>query len=254
MRGAAEYSVRQSRGGAAVFLAAILLLLLVAACSEQAQEPTATPTATPEPVDPGEELQRTVESLMALQSVSFDLEHLVGSTNLMPGVLMNRAYGRAVVPGKFEITVEGELLFPRSYVEIEMISLDDQAFMTNLINKQWEEVSPAALPINLGGFGATLAGIVDEVQSPVLLGEDSLDGVDVYHIGGDITSEVLKGLVPTAGTGFPVSLEMWTERETGMLRRALITGQVVLTDVQESERQLKLDGANEPVTIEPPEL
>ena len=252
MLGSEESLSSQFRVVARIFLAVGALLVVMLACSTDG--PAATPTPTPKPVDPREELQRTVESLMALQSVAFDLEHLVGSTNLLPGVLMNRAYGRAVVPGKFDLTVEGELLFPRSYMEIGMISLGEEAYMTNLINGQWEEVTVSSLPIDLTDFGATLAGIVDEVQSPQLLGQENLDGVDVYHIGGDITSEVLKGLVPTAGTGFPVALEMWTERETGMLRRALITGQVVVTDVAEAERQLKLEDENEPVTIEPPEL
>ena len=159
-----------------------------------------------------------------------------------------------MVPGEFDITVEGELLFPRSYLEIGMISLGDEAYMTNLVSGQWEEVSQAALPINLSDFGETLAAIVEDVQSPRLLGQENMDGVVVYHIGGDITSEVLKGLVPTAGTGFPVELEMWTERDTGMLHRALITGQVVATDVEEAQRQLILEGANQPVSIERPEL
>ena len=252
MPGSEESLSSRFRVVARIFLAVGALLVVMVACS--ADGPPATPTPTPKPVDPREELQRTVESLLALQSVAFDLEHLVGSTNLLPGVLMNRAYGRAVVPGKFDMTVEGELLFPRSYMEIGMISLGEEAYMTNLINGEWEEVSVDSLPIDLTDFGATLAGIVEEVQSPQLLGHENLDGVNVYHIRGDITSEVLKGLVPTAGTGFPVALEMWTERETGMLRRALITGQVVVTDVAEAERQLKLEHENEPVTIEPPEL
>ena len=252
MIGAAK-NVRLCRAGlAGALLLPAALLLASVACSGAG--PTATPTPTPKPVDPKEELQRTVESLMSLQSVAFDLEHLVGSTNLLPGVLMTRAYGKAVVPGEFDITVEGELLFPRSYLEIGMISLGEQAYMTNLVNGQWEEVSQSSLPINLTDFGATLAGIVEEVQSPRLLGRETVDGVDLYHIGGDITSEVLRGLVPTAGTGFPVALEIWTERETGMLRRALITGQVVATDVAEAQRQLRLEGANQPVTIERPEL
>ncbi len=252
MVGAANSTKARVVKAAGILLAMILLFAAALACSETA--PTATPTATPKPVDPQEELQRTVESLAALQSVAFDLEHLVGSTNLLPGVLMTRAFGNAVVPGKFDITVEGELLFPRSYLEIGMINIGEQAYITNIANGQWEETAPASLPINLGDFGATLAGIVEEVQSPRLLGQENIDGVDFYHIGGSITSEVLKGLVPSAGTGFPVELQMWTERETGMLRRALITGQVVATDVAESERQLTLDRVNEPVTIEPPEL
>ena len=231
---------------------AILLGLSLAACN--AGSPTPDPAPRAEPVDPRMELQRTVESLMALHSVAFDLHHVVGSTSILPGVLMDRAYGKAIVPGQFDVTIEGELLFPRSYVEIGMISVDGKSYMTNLINGEWEQVSSDALPINLSNIGVTLADIVVMVQEPVLLGNDRVDGVDVYHISGSITSEVLKQLVPTAGTGFPVALEMWTERSTGMLRQALITGQVVLTDVEETQRQLTLDSVNESITVEPPDL
>ena len=229
---------------------ALLLLALFVACG--AEPPT--PTPTPEPVDPREVLQRTVGELMALQSVSFDLEHVVGTTSILPGVLMNRAYGRAMVPGAFEVTVESELLFPRSYLEIGMVSVGGASYMTNVLSGEWEEVDAGTLPINLTQLGVTLAGIVEQVQSPELLGEERVEGTDTYRIAGGIVSEALKELVPTAGTGFPVSLEIWIDRESGMLRQARITGQVVVTDVEDAERLLTLEGANEPVTIEPPEL
>ena len=236
--------------------AAMLLLLVVspAACTVSEPAATPTPTPTPEPVDPREELQRTFESLMQLDTVSFDLDHIVGSTNILPGILMHRAYGRAQVPGRFAITVEAESLFPSSYLEIEMVKVDEASYMTNVLNGEWEEVAQGSLPINLGEFGATLARIVEHVQSPTLLGEVRQDGVDLYHIEGNIMSEALKELVPTAGTGFPVELEIWIQRDTGMLREALITGQVVLTDAEDSQRRLTLDDVNQPVTIEAPDL
>ena len=237
---------------AALAVVALLFGLSAAACS--ASEPTAVPALTPKPVDPREELQRTVERLLDLRSVSFDLHHVVGTTSILPGVLMNRAYGKAMVPGEFDVTVEGELLFPRSYIEIGMISVDGSAYMTNLINGDWEQVDPEALPMDLSTLGATLADIVDNVQDPQLLGREQIGGVAVYRISGNITSEVLKQLVPTAGTGFPVALEMWTEQDTGMLRQALITGKVVLTDVEDYQRKLTLDNVDEPVTVEPPGL
>ena len=237
------------RAGALFALASLALLLFAVSCAN-----LRTPTATTEPVDPREELQRTVSRLTELKSVSFDLGHIVGSTNLLPGVIMHRAYGNAVVPGQFDITVEGELLFPRSYLEIEMISIDDEAYMTNLLNGEWEEIAPSALPIKLGDFGVTLADIVDRVQSPELLGEDRDGGVNVMHIGGAIVSEDLRELVPTAGTGFPVTLEMWIDRDTSMLREALITGQVVVTDVAEAQRRLVLEDPDEAVSIERPDL
>ncbi len=252
-RTAGALSLRGCHGWKAVLVVAVLLVgVSVLSCT--AAEPTPIPTATPKPVDPREELQRTVGRLLALQSVTFDLHHVVGSTNILPGVLMNRASGKAIVPGKFSVTVEGELLFPRSYLVIDMISVDGAAYMTNLINGEWEKVAPEALPIDLNNLGVTLADIVEEVQEPAVLGRDRLDGVDVHRIGGRITSEVLKELVPTAGTGFPVDLEMWIRQDTGMLMQALITGQVVLTDVEDSQRQLTLSDVDEPIKIEPPEL
>ena len=190
--------------------------------------------------------------MLELQSGSFDLEHITGSTNLLPGVLMHRAYGSAVVPGKFDVTVEAELLFPRSYLEIGMISIDGAAYMTNVLNGEWGEVPPDTLPINLSNFGDILARIVERVRTPELLAMESADGAAVLRIGGTIMSEELSELVPTAATGFEVSLEVTTDRATGALRQALITGQVVAADIPETQRRLTLSGLNQPVTIEPP--
>ena len=231
---------------ALMVLVASLAVILAIACG------VPTPTPTPEPVDPKEELQRTVQRLIDLRSASFDLEHIVGTTNLLPGVIMHRAYGRAVVPGQFEVTVESELLFPRSYLEIGMISVDGAAYMTNVLNGEWAEVPPGSLPINLADFGSTLAGIVEKVQDPELLGEDEIGGVRAYRIAGDVMSEDLVVLVPAAATGYRVALEIWIEKETGALRQALITGQVVATDVIDAQRKLTLDDIDQPVTISPP--
>lgn len=246
--------IQPSSSGAALRMAlavaaAAILTLATLACGGG---PTATPAATPEPVDPRKQLERTVERLLAMESASFDLSHIVGSSNILPGVIMHRAYGKAVVPAKFDVTVEAELLFPSSYLEIGMVSIDGKSYMTNVLNGEWGEVTPGSLPINLSDFGATLAGIVEKVQDPVLLDNDSIDGADVYRISGGVLSEDLAGLVPAAGTGFPVALEIWVEQDTGHLRQAFITGQVVATDVPETQRQLTIGEINEPLSIEPP--
>ena len=233
-----------------IAVVAFALLLAGVACAEE--QPTATPTPTPEPVDPKKELQRTVDQLLVLQSATFDLEHIVGSSNILPNILMHRAYGKAIVPGKFAVTVESELLFPRSYLEIGMISVDGRAYMTNVLNAEWGEVTPESLPINLADFGATLARIVEKVESPELLDDDRIDGKDVFRINGEVQSEDLAELVPAAGTGLPVALEIWIEQETGVLRQAFITGQVVATDVPETQRLLTIDDVNESLSIEPP--
>ena len=233
---------------AALSVVALLpLIALLAACSG---EPDATPAPSPTPVDPKAELRRTVERLLELESVSFVLDQTVGSTVLTPGIEMNRAYGSVVVPGKFGVTVEAQAA--GLYVELGMASIDGVSYMTNPITGQWAEVPSDAIPINLLTIGGTLAEIVEAVQTPELLGESTLNGRDVYHIRGSILSEDLLELVPGAGVGHPVALEMWVEQQSGSLRQATITGKVTDDDVPDATRVLTLDGVNQPVNIEPP--
>ena len=238
---------RTCRALDAVVRAALALLmgLTLAACSQQS---TATPSPTP--VDPRAELQRTVERLLSLESVSFVLDQTVGSTVLTPGIAMNRAFGNVAVPGKFEVTVEAQA--GNLYVELGMSSIDGVSYMTNPLTGQWAEVPAESIPINLLDLGSTLAGIVEAVQSPELLGKTTLEDLDVYHIRGSILSEDLLELVPNAGRGHPVTLEMWMAQSDGTLRQATIAGQVTDDDVPDALRVLTLDGINQPITIEPP--
>ena len=226
-------------------LSVLLLALTLSACSQQ---PTAAPSPTP--ADPRAELRRTVERLLALESVSFILDQTVGSTVLTPGIEMNRAYGSVAVPGKFEVTIEAQAA--NLYVELGMSSIDGASYMTNPLTGQWAQVPAESIPINLLDLGSTLAGIVEAVQSPELLGETTLEDLDVYHIRGSILSEDLLELVPNAGRGHPVTLEMWMEQADGTLRRATISGRVTDDDVPGALRVLTLDGVNQPITIEPP--
>ena len=226
---------------------ALLLALTLAACSQQ---PATTPLPSPTPVDPRAELRRTVERLLVLESVSFVLDQTVGATVLTPGIEMNRAYGRVAIPGKFEVTIEAQV--GNLYVELGMSSIDGVSYMTNPITGQWAEVPAESIPINLLDLGSTLAGIVEAVQSPELLGKTKLQDLDVYHIRGNILSEDLLELVPNAGRGHPVTLEMWMEQADGTLRQATISGRVTDADVSGALRVLTLDGVNQPITIKPP--
>ncbi len=229
------------------WVVALLLAMAVVACSQQ---PTATLAPSPTPVDPRAELRRTVERLQQLESVSFVLDQTVGSTVLTPGVEMNRAYGSVGIPGRFDVTVEA--LVGNLYVELGMSTVDGVSYMTNPITGQWAEVPPESIPINLLTLGSTLAGIVEAVQAPEMVSETRLEGLDVYHIRGSIQSSDLRELVPGADDGYPVTLEMWMERQDGTLRKATITGQVTDDDVMDALRVLTLDDVNQPVTIEPP--
>jgi hypothetical protein len=231
-------------------LVAIFLVVgLLAACGTDGST-RSSETATA--IDPGPALKQAVEQLLALESASFVLDHLKGSTVLVPGVLMTKVSGEVSIPDRFRVTVEAESAFPKSYIEISIVTIDDTAYMTDIFSGGWNQISLDSLPFNLLDLGQTLADIVEAIQAPQAIGEERVNGVDTLHIGGSIASEVLSELVPGAGEGFPVGLELWLDRSQGLLQKVLIVGRVVPTDDTDTVRQLTLEDINQPVEIEPP--
>ena len=232
-----------------IALFACLAIGLLAACGSDS--PTQQVNGSTG-IDPAPAMIQAVNQLLALESASFRLDHLEGSTVLVPGVLMTKVYGEVSIPDRFSVTVEAESEFPKSYLEISIITIEDTAYMTNILSGRWNQISPDSLPFNLLGLGQTLADIVDAVQEPKVLGQERLRGVDTLHIKGQIASEDLSELVPGAGQGFPVKLELWLDRDQGLLQQVLILGRVVPTDDENTERELTLQDINQSVVISPP--
>ena len=229
--------------------AAFLIAGILAACGNGS---ASQPSNTMLDIDPGPAIRQAVGQLLALESASFSLDHLEGSTILVPGVLMTKIYGQVSIPGRFSVTVEAESEFPKSYLEINIVTIDDAAYMTDIFTGRWNQISVDSLPFNLSGLGQTLADIVDAVESPVAVGEERLRGVDTLHIKGQIASQDLSELVPGAGEDFPVDLELWLDRKQGLLQQVHIIGRVVPTDDSDTVRQLSLEDINQPVDISPP--
>ena len=89
----------------------MLLVGLAAACSPDSADraPKSGPVIDAEPV-----LLQAVEQLMGLESASFSLNHIKGSTVLMPGVLMTKISGEVSIPNRSRVTVEAQIQFPKS--------------------------------------------------------------------------------------------------------------------------------------------
>jgi len=230
-------------------LAGALLVVQALACSAEERP---TPTSGP-PQDPRELLQQSVSRLLALDSVAFILEQQKGTTTLFPGLEMSQASGIVDIPDKVSLSVEAELAFPRSFVEIRIITIGDQAYITDFLSGDWRKVSPESLPVNFGSLGETLADIIKAVETPALVGSERVGGRETHHIKGTIQSEDLSGLVPGAGQGFTVDLDIWLDQSENLLMQAVIVGKVVPTDIPDARRLLTLDEFDVPVDITAPE-
>ena len=234
----------------AMALSAIALAALLTACG---RDPTPTPTEEPPPKETAQEiLVRASNQLQDLESASFSLDQLTGVTQLFPGLEMTKASGMVDIPDKAQLKIEAELVAPRSYIEMEIITIGEDAYMTDFLSGQWTQVPQNILPFRLDNLGVTLATIVSKVQTPELAGVELLDGVETYRISGTVKSQDLSGIVPGAGTDFDVGLELWLDWPHALLRQAMITGKVVPSDIPEAVRRLTLDDINLPVDIKPP--
>lgn len=221
--------------------AAFLLPLVLAACGTPS-----TPTPEPPP-DPRILLDHAAERLVALRTVAFDLQHQEGSTQLFPGVEMTRAFGETEIGKGFRFTVEARL--GSSYFETHAVVLDGRTYMTNFLTGTWEEVAPGSLPFNFSDVGRSLADVLQDVRDPELVGEEPIDGRDAYRIQGRSWSQDLRVLVPNAGDGYDIVMELWVDRDSGALTYATLTGPLVDTDVPEVVRALSLTGLDQPVEI-----
>ena len=234
-------------------LSAVLLLGVGLACSTTEPTATACPPLTdvPEVLDPVVILQEAAEQLLTLESASFVLEQQTGTTRLFPGLEMSRASGAVELPNRAELKVEAELAAPRSYVEINIVTIEDKAYMTDFITGQWGEVPIESLPFTLHGLGHTLAGIVEQMDQPELV-ERPAEASD-HLIRGQLKSQHLVALIPGAAQDLDVTLELSLDRSDSLLRQALITGPVLAADAADAVRVLTLSDINGPIAITAPE-
>jgi len=230
---------------------ALILSLVLVSASAVSIACSAALAPTPEhQVDPNEVLRQAVDRLLALQSGEFALEHKKGTTVLAPGIEMSKVYGVADIPDRFRLTVEARV--SNSYVETGVVVIEDQAYMTDFLTGQWQRVPVEILPLNFSNLGQTLAEIIQAVQEPRLEGAHRRDRYEAYVIVGRVRSEDLATLVPNAGPGYDLGLEMWVDRSQWLLRKVVITGRLVDTDAADTVRVLTLDKIDVPVDIIPP--
>jgi hypothetical protein len=255
-------------------MAILTALILAAGCTAldtqtvatTAATETPTPTDTPAPTDTPEPplnaaavLQQAASRMLDLRTATFELEHRKGSTVLFPGVEINRAFGVVDVAGrKYQVVVEAQSATPQAYIEITVMSVDGEVRMTDLFTGRWLVVPQSVLPVDFSQFGVTLADIIQAVMlsepvRPELVGIENLAGVETHHVSGSISSQEMMGLVPGAGEGCDVGVDVWVEMPEGLVHQVLLSGRVLSTDISGTERLLTLGDFDLPVVIDLPE-
>ena len=219
-----------------------LIILAVAACGEAEPTPvptpssTTTPTLTPEPTptdvptsqstSPSDlSPQEIIESALAAhgrtETFHFELEGVVRTT--IAGVTIE---GGASVSGDFEppdrVRARSSSSFGLTSFEVDVIRFGLDFYITDPETGEWvvvveDDIPPPANPIDF------VAILRPAPQSIMLVGQESIGAVEVYHLQG---LSDLAGAFEAGASGSQAPVDFWIGVEDLRIYRVQIEGEV----------------------------
>jgi hypothetical protein len=158
-------------------------------------------------------------------------------------------------PDRMQGTLSADLM--GMALEMDMIVIGETAYVTDPETGEWTVSSDPATsfaPEEFTGLDP------DRLEDLVLVGEEALDDVPVYHLKGTTPAEELGmgQLDLDVGVQGELQVGYWIGVEDSLLRQATMDGELSVLGEEEATVQLSAtatySGFGEPVVIEPPEL
>jgi hypothetical protein len=228
----------------------VMLLVLLVACTT---EPTAVPTATPQPEVVAERAALAFEQIATLH---FTLEQsgVPVTIDASQTIAFRSAEGDFVAPDRLQATIKvaaGNLIS-----EIRIVTIGEEGWMTNLFTGQWESL-PAGWELDPAALFEPETGIPDlltqELEDVGLAGPLTVEGLpDVaWQLSGRAQTGQLEamsgGLLPAE----PANVDVWIDPVSNLIYRL----RLVLPEsdpTEPTELLLNLSQFDEAITIEPP--
>jgi hypothetical protein len=214
---------------------------------------TAIPLACKsQPALTGPEIIKQSEQKMdSVSSFHFELKQEGGGTPVAQSLEMSEAVGDIVKPDKLSVrlyvTVMGML------TQVDVITVSGTTYMTNPLSQQWEPLPSRFNAVSIfdpnSGISAILRGMTDIVE----LKDEKVDGLDCYHIGGNIVSQDLRPITINSLEGATIYLEVYIDKEEFLLRQIRLEGQITAEENPGIVRTIALSDFNQEVEIELPE-
>jgi len=248
-------------------LPAIMLLLalwLLAACATATTAPVATdtpvPTDTPAPTATSMSAEAIVEAaLEATQAAeSFHVDMSMVMTMSMPAALP--------APVRIPVTMVGDVQPPdRSHatvsmnmqglnIETEMVTISNTTYVKNPSTGEWLVSTQSASPLSPDDLLSFKPG---EMEGLTIVGEETLDGVPVYHLAGTASMPLEIGEPFGTATGM-VEVDYWIDKEDNYVRQGTIFGDIPVTGEMTATISISatmiLSDYGKTVTIEAPEV
>ena len=139
--------------------------------------------------------------------------------------------------------------------QIEIVAVEDQAYVKLPPGTTWTTFSVGQLPFNLGGLGGALAELLPLVQSAaVIAGQETVMGTETIRVETRVASDDLSAIVPTVELSYEVGLILWIDTAELQLCQIRIDGPLFEDDAPETQRLLTFEAINIAVDIQIPDV
>jgi hypothetical protein len=206
-------------------------------------------TASTLPPDPGAIIDAAIDAMRDVDTVGFTMERSGAPVEIQDLEFVG-AEGRYAAPESADALLSmraGDLT-----VRLGTIAVGERVWLTNPLTGAWDELDPGT------GFNPAIVFdprlgwvplLAEDLSTPVLMGEDTVDGVHGYHLTAEVAARRIEAL--TAGLVEPqdVGAELWFD---------VITGRIIAMEFTttgpagETHWRIGLKDYGEPVSIEPP--
>ena len=217
----------------------ILMTTLSVACKAQ---PTLTAL---------EIIDKSVEKMDTVNSFHFELKQEGGGTPVAKGLLeMNEAAGDVIKPDKLRVTILVTVM--GMLAEVDVITVGDTTYMTNPLTQKWEPLPSRFSAVSIFDPNSGISAILKGMTNLIELEDEKVSGLDCYHIGGSIESQVLRPITLSSLEGVNIDTEILIDKEEFLLHQIRLEGQITSDENSGIIRTITLSNFNQDVKIELP--
>jgi hypothetical protein len=199
-------------------------------------------------VDAEQLLESAAARMDEVETFHFALTHEGGTAEIVRGLRMRSAEGDVAGPDRMQMTVAASA--GPVNVELSMIVLPDESWMTNPITGRWERES-----ISLADFfdpASGVTGIMRLVTDATVTGSERIGGVDTYVVEASVDSGDLTFLASDATPGRTLPARAWIGVEDSLVYRLEVEGAVGAGEPEGLLRRLTLSRFGDDIEITPP--
>lgn len=167
------------------------------------------------------------------------------------GLSLTHADGAVVVPDRLRAKVAGT--FARIPIVSELVIVGGRDYFKDPLTGRWRTLDIETSPVALFDPRAGVLAVVRRARDLALAGEESVGGVDTYHLRGKVRARDAAPLVAASSSEERlVDLDLWVGKDDDVLRRVRVSGPIAPGEPSGAFRTVELRDFGRSFGIEAP--